>query len=319
MCTDTLEHTTCLFEQPWWLDAVAPGQWREVTIEKGGEVYARMVYGWRKRFGLTLCSNPPLAPTLGPWLRPTEGKYSTRLAMQHELLENLIQRLPSCDLFSQNLSSTVTNILPFHWRDYDHSLRYTYRLSDLSDPERLWHGFSESCRRAIRKATRMVTVKEDLSMPDFYKVFEKTWSRQGRQPNLRLELLERLDQAFRTRGSGKILHAEDPQGNVHAAICLVWDERSAFYLAGGADPEFRGSGAHSLLMWSAIQLASEVSRAFDFEGSMSQQIERFFRSFGAQQTVFVNVRKISRRLAALTAGKDFAQSCLGGKRLRWFF
>ena len=315
----TCAHTNCLFEQPWWLEAVAPGRWREVVVKKGGEIFARMPYVPRRKLGLTLSTNPPLTPTLGPWLRGTEGKYGTQLAMQHELIGELIEQLPGCDLFSQNLSSDLTNILPFHWRGYDHSVRYTYRLNSLHDLDQIEHGFSEACRRSIRKAKRQLTVQDTLTIDEFYRVVEKTWLRQGMTPNVGYELLDQLDEACRRRRQGKIFHAEDASGNVHAAVYIVWDDRSAYYLLGGSDPQFRSSGAHSLVMWNAIQFASEETRVFDFEGSMNQHIERFFRSFGPRQTAFINVRKISRRLEALTALKQLAEACLGGRRIRWFF
>ena len=315
----TCQHTNCLFEQPWWLDAVAPGKWREIVVERGGQVFARMTYCSRKKLALQLSTNPPLTPTLGPWLRATEGKYATRLAMQHELIGELIEQLPNFDWFSQNLSSDLTNVLPFHWRGYDHSVRYTYRLPNLHQLDQVERGFSEACRRSIRKADRQLTVESSLPIDEFYRVVEKTWSRQGLTPNVGYDLLAGLDNACRRRGQSKIFHAEDASGNVHAAVYIVWDERSAYYLLGGADPQFRSSGAHSLVMWNAIQFAAQVTQAFDFEGSMNPTIERFFRSFGPRQTAFINVSKISRRLRALTALKQLAESCLGGRRIRWFF
>jgi hypothetical protein len=61
---------------------------------------------------------------------------------------------------------------------------------------------------------------------------------------------------------------------------------------GGIDPAF-SSGAFSLLMWHAIQFASQVTTRFDFEGSMIESIERFFRSFGARQVPYLHVQKIN--------------------------
>lgn len=36
------ELTNCIFQKSWWLDAVAPGQWKSIEVEKGGEIFARM-------------------------------------------------------------------------------------------------------------------------------------------------------------------------------------------------------------------------------------------------------------------------------------
>ena len=62
--------------------------------------------------------------------------------------------------------------------------------------------------------------------------------------------------------------------------------QSAYDLMGGSDPSLRTSGAMSLLMWEAIKFAGQVTRRFDFEGSMLQPVERFFRAFGGRQVRF---------------------------------
>src|SRR5437016_6181953 len=49
-----------LFQQPWWLDAVAPGQWHTVTVRHGTEIAARLPYVLRKKLGLVLVTQPPL-------------------------------------------------------------------------------------------------------------------------------------------------------------------------------------------------------------------------------------------------------------------
>jgi hypothetical protein len=312
-----IPHTNCLFEQPWWLDGVAPGSWDAATVMRGGQVVARLPYVVRKRFGLCLATNPPLTPTLGPWIRPSEGKYATQLADHHELVNELIQQLPRCDLFAQSFPPGVGNSLPFHWNGYVPTIRYTYRIEDLSDLEVVWSDLTDACRRAIRKAQKHVAIREDLGIDAFYDVVGKTWDRQGLRTPFRREFLHRLDENCTRHSARRILHAEDAQSRVHAAIYVVYDERTAYYLVGGADPELRSSGAHSLLMWSAIQFASSVTRVFDFEGSMDKHVERFFRTFGARQTPLIHVRKNSRRMAALNAVVHLAEAA-SGRRIKWF-
>src|SRR6185436_4750407 len=46
------DETTCanaIFQQPWWLDAVAPGRWGESTVERGGRIVARLPFVVRGR------------------------------------------------------------------------------------------------------------------------------------------------------------------------------------------------------------------------------------------------------------------------------
>ena len=47
----------------------------------------------------------------------------------------------------------------------------------------------------------------------------------------------------------------------------------------------------SLCMWEAIKFASTVTKKFDFEGSMIESVERFFRAFGAVQKPYIHITK----------------------------
>ena len=85
-----------------------------------------------------------------------------------------------------------------------------------------------------------------------------------------------------------------------SAIYIVWDANSAYYLLGGSDPNFRSSGANSLLLWEAIKFASGVTKRFDFEGSMIEPIERYFRGFGATQKPYLSISKTTLRYRTYT-------------------
>jgi hypothetical protein len=98
-----------------------------------------------------------------------------------------------------------------------------------------------------------------------------------------------------------MLFAVDEADRLHAVAYGVWDEQGAYYLLGGGDPELRNSGATSLLLWELILRAREVTDVFDFEGSMIEPLERFFRSFGARQTPYLYVSRESARGSAALA------------------
>jgi hypothetical protein len=59
-----------IFQYPWGLDAVAPNQWNEVKVIKGGEVIARLPYVIEKKKGFTRITMLPLTQTLGPCMSP---------------------------------------------------------------------------------------------------------------------------------------------------------------------------------------------------------------------------------------------------------
>jgi hypothetical protein len=84
----------------------------------------------------------------------------------------------------------------------------------------------------------------------------------------------------------------------------VWDRNVSYYLMSGADPRFRSSCAGSMLIWEAVKYAATVSECFDFEGSMIESVEHFFRGFGARQVPFFQLSKSSRRMRFLMAARQ---------------
>lgn len=294
-----------IFQQPWWLDAVAPGHWEAVTVERDGRVVARLPYVMRGRRRLRVLTMPPLTQTLGPWVERSTAKPAEALSAEHELLAALESSLPPADAFVQHFSPTMLNALPFYWAGYRLELHYTYRLEGLESEEALWDGLRGNIRREIRKARKRVEVRDDLDLDRFHAIWAKTFARQGMPVPVSLAGLERLDAACAARGARALLCARDEAGRVHAVSYVVWDRHAAFYLLGGGDPELRTSGAGSLLMWESIMRAREVTDVFDFEGSMLRPVERFFRAFGGRQTPYLRVsraRARARIALALRAG-----------------
>lgn len=132
-----------------------------------------------------------------------------------------------------------------------------------------------------------------------------TFERQGRSIPYNKDVVKRIDDACSLGNARKIIGVQDLNGILHAAIYIIWDRNSAYYLMGGSDPKLRNSGAFSLCMWEAIKFAATVSSRFDFEGSMLEPIERFFRHFGARQVPYFNVTYRSKFLKRLNAIKIF--------------
>jgi antitoxin (DNA-binding transcriptional repressor) of toxin-antitoxin stability system len=297
-----------LFQQPWWLDAVAPGAWSEVSVTEDGRVVARLPYVRKTRYGLTMLGQPPLTHTLGPWIEPYDGKPTTALAREEALLGELIERLPPADRFLQAFSPELLDALPFHWAGSEIAVRYTYRLDDLTSEERLWEGLDSATRGTIRKARRTVEIRTDLGLDVAYELAVKTYARQGLGVPFSKSLLERIDAACAPRGARQLLFAVDAKGVVHAGTYAVFDRDAAYGIVSGGDPAVRSSGAGLLLIWEAVTRAASSTSVFDFGGSMLRPVERIFRGFGARQTPYLLVSRHSRRLRALLALKQLGEA-----------
>jgi hypothetical protein len=285
------------FSRPWWLDAVCGvDNWNVVLVEKSGHICASLPYYQPRPNHLAM---PPLTQTMGPWIRRSTAKYARQLAQQKDILTQLIDQLPAFDSFQQNFHYSISNWLPFYWKGFNQTTRYTYVLEKLVDPDAIWNGFLDNIRSDIRKARKIVSIKSDLNIEAFLDLNALTFQRQGRELPYNRDLVRRLDIACSEQHARRIFYAQDDDGLLHAAVYLVWDENSAYYLMGGGNPGLRNSGATSLCMWKAIQFASRVTRKFDFEGSMIESVERYFRAFGAKQIPYFSISKNNSKLAIM--------------------
>src|SRR5689334_2152569 len=111
MSDERIAEVNSLFQQPWWLEAIAPGQWGAAEVRDSGKLIARFPYVIQRRYGLTLLHMPPLTQTLGPWISCSTGKYEAQLSREHALLEEMIAALPRFDSFRQSFHYSVTNWL----------------------------------------------------------------------------------------------------------------------------------------------------------------------------------------------------------------
>lgn len=281
-----------IFEEDWWWDAVAPNGWQAITIQnKEGKTIARMPYFVKKRKGFKFMTMPPFTQTCGPWIAPNKGKLSANLAIEKDILYAIISKLPQISNVDIVLDSTRSYILPFKWQNFRYEPRFSYVISDLSNTEEVFKNFASSIKSDIRKAEKTLTIHETQDIHILIELQNKTFERQNRTNPCSVKLLERLHKACMEHNTSKLLYSKDIDGNIHSAAYFVYDAERCYYLFSGADPKLRKSGSGSLLLWEGIKFASKVSKVFDFEGSNIEDIERFFRRFGAEPIVNYRIYK----------------------------
>lgn len=288
-----LDCTNDLYEQPWWLDLVAEGRWRTVEVKKDEEIVGRMPYVLEKGF----CGNRVVMPiqtqTLGPWVKRENGIPGNKeLAHEKEIIEQLLEQLPRHYYLKLMLDSRNRYVLPYYWQGYKLIPRYSYRIKDLSDIEKVYENFGKKTKRHIKHAKNKVEVKFDYDFERLYKVLQLTYQNQNRKYKVSSDVLKRITDQCEQRGNGKMISAIDVDGNLHSCAYFIYDHNVCYYFKGGSDPRYRSSGAATLLLWEGIKMAASVSREFDFEGSMVEGIENFFRDFGGELVTYYEIQKI---------------------------
>ncbi|MBD1399625.1 methicillin resistance protein [Pelovirga terrestris] len=288
------EQSLPVWNKDWWLDAVCGDDWQVLTVEKGGEIFAALPYVVTKgKFGLRLIKMPKLTQTLGVWAKyPDDQKYLTRISYEKEIYTNIIEQLEALDVayFHQNFSHKVTNWLPFMWKGYEQTTRYTYIIDDLTDIDVIFKNFNSCRRQSIRKAEKTLKVGFDLSSEDFYNHHMTSLEKKGKSINYKYNFFKKMYDLSYENNSGKTLYCYDNNNNIHAAVFLIMDRESTYALIGSVDIEFT-SGGSDLLIFEAIKYASKKTKMFDFEGSVIENIEMSYRNFGGKQVPYFSITK----------------------------
>ncbi len=289
-----------IFSKDWWLDSVCgDNNWDVVLVEKNNKIIATLPFYVKKRNILNIITMPQLTQYMGVYIKyHPDQKYERKLSYEIKILNELIDQLPKVDIFFQNFHYSITNWLPFYWKGYEQTVRYTYVIEDLTDLNQVFDNINSNYRNRIKKSQKLVEVKINMDIEDFYKINMMTFDRQNIEHPYSLEFLKTHDKYLFENNAREIFYAIDEKQQIHSALYLTWDNNSSYVHLAGENPELRRSSAGSLLLWEAIKYTKEVLKLnkIDFEGSMIEGVERVRRGFGAIQKPYFRISKINSRL-----------------------
>lgn len=296
------ETTIPIFSRAWWMDAVCgEDNWDVLLVEKGNECVASLPYYFKKNYGFTAITQPPLTQTNGIWIKyPPNQTYSSRLSYEKEVMTDIINQLQTLnvDYYNQNFHYSITNWQPFYWRGFTQTTYYTYVIPYINaiNLDDLFSKFSRAKRRNIKRAESILNVKMGLGAREFYDNHRMTLEKQGKKISYSFNIFKRIYDATLQRGYGHTIYAVDNNQEIHSALFVIWDENSAYDLISTIDPDFRDSGSASLLIREIIKYVSTKTTHFDFEGSMIEGVANSFRQFSTIQKPYFNISFMSRRM-----------------------
>lgn len=260
-----------LFSHYQWL-ALFPYDWDVVEFEN---YFLAIVI--QKRYGFNVIRNPHFSPYLS--LIPKQNIYiDNNIALDKSKIITTIQKETGVKNISLEFHPSQTEFIKTNENKRTHIL-------DLREEE-ISKNYKPSLTRQIKKAEKKLSV----ALSDDFKIVEKlqklSLARQNKKYTMPEGLGEKLFSYCAQEDKGKLLIASENK-NIHAALWIVYDKYYAYYLFGGSDPQFLGSGAMGLLLHHALQFCkSKELHFFDFEGSMEPSIARFFKTFNAKEQAY---------------------------------
>ena len=283
-----------VFMQCWWLDAVCDA-WDVAMTLKGDQVTGVWPYSIEEKWSIAFRRNPRLTPYLGPHIfYPSDIKESNKDSHEHDVIEQLIAKLPDADVWRLAQYPGLKQAGLFRHYGLKIEVQQTFLLS-LTEPEdTLFHDFKEPLRRNIRAAEKEITISADPScIQELYDFQKATLFRKRVNQLHTLEDMQRLLKPCLEHNQGTLWVARK-EGVVQAVIWNVWDDKCSYYFMGAKNPEVDNYRAMSALLWYAMREAKQRGNIlFDMEGSMDPGVERFFRNFRGKRELYLVLRKES--------------------------
>jgi Acetyltransferase (GNAT) domain len=271
--------TPTIFHEDWWLNAATNGGYEVAEVSLGDKVVGRLPYFRKKFYGMNWGALPTLTHFLGPAVDEGPGNINTRFIRHLEITRELIEKLPPASYTRIKCHHAVRDVIPFQEQKFKTTVQFTWEIHP-QPKETLWENIRDKRRGAIRRGEKAVKVSQLDDPAAFIRFYAANLGTKGIQSNIDLPIATRIIEECLARQRGKILAATDIKtGAIHACVFYAWDSRAAYYIMTTRTPE-SSNGAIALLVWHAMQDASERQLIFDFDGLATPGSIMFYAGFG---------------------------------------
>lgn len=284
-----------IFHKPWWMDAMCGADnWDVYLVGEGNDIKASFVYELTESEGVKSIHRSLLTQNSGLWIK-YQNNLSTvsRQKYEEKIVDEICDFIESLGLakYDQQFNYAYQNYMPFFWRRYTSQVKYTYVIEDTSDMNAVRERYPSKLKNQLRKAVGLLKVQEIDDREEFYRVNKLTFDRQEIQIPYTYEQFVTLYEACRERNCCKLLAAYGEDGRTQSVAMIVWDDDSVYYLLNGTDPEYKQYQGNLLLIDRCIEIAGELERKFDFEGSVIKAVNHCFREFAGTPMPYFRITK----------------------------
>jgi hypothetical protein len=304
-----------IFHESWWLDLATNREWQSALVLSRGEVVGEMPYAISKKGIWRVCTQPPLTRSLGPIVKAGKKRTSHDWRDRHEVTEDLIAQLPRCARIHQILDWRVSEALAFTAWGFSVSVHFTIQISPDRTGTDVWEAMRPNTRNLIRRAAERMTVREISDIDEFAAFYEGNLLRR-RSENIYGGVMRKLIEEAVRRKAGVLLGAYENDHSLTAAIALVWDNMTMYYLLSSRSGSAHG-GAISLLLWFAMRIARKRNLVFDFDGIGSPGILKFLAGFGGTLAQRLEVERLRVDYAAMRAVRRGVSTARRGGYTNW--
>ena len=284
-----------LFNSPAWLSVYASHALvRCAILNNNNEIIGCFVYYQFKKSLFTFVISPPYTPHIDLFYINPAASVVGKNTFNKEVSDTLADYISElkCQYLSLNLPGHISDTQPFIWKGFNSRTRFTYLIDLGLTSEQLWDNLSSEKRKSINKAEKDgLEIRESREYDRIYELVINSLDRNQKAKNTGIIKSILFDFANQDNSFAFMAYANHKP--IAATFCVRYGD-SALYLFGGSDAERSHHGAGVSCMWHSILKSKSLGlRHFDFEGSMNESIERYFREFGGQLKPYFCIEKMS--------------------------
>jgi len=283
---DKRKWDVCINESPngivyalsWYLNIVA-GEWDGLIEDDYVSVFPVFP---GKKFGIRYSVQPAWAQQL--------GLFSTQLITAEKSLQFINQAVKHFGWFEMNLNSFQQ--LPADIHQFKLKENNNYLLSLIYTYEQIASGYSENLRRNLKKNRAGLNVIPSVSHEELVSMF-----RSGRGKNIHVlkdycyQSLIRLIYHARSIGIANIYGVTDETNTLLGGAVFLSIKNRSVLIFSAISEEGRNRSAMHILIDDYISQNCSKEIILDFEGSNDENLARFYKSFGAQNSPYFTVTK----------------------------
>ena len=261
-----------IYAYSWYLDCVCD-DW-DVLVKDDYE--AVMPLPKRKKFGIHYVYLPPWTQQLGVF---------SRNRIENKLINYFINSIPKKFGF---INTHLNAANPF--QSNDSITRSNYELLLHKEYNEIIKGYSKGRKSSISKAKKYsLQIVEDYNYLEIKKLFQDNIGNQLTIKKSDYDRLDKLLQITTTKNYIKSIAILKGDMLVGGAFFLI-DKPRITYLISAVNKLGRETQAMSLLIDEMIKKFSNSQYILDFEGSEIEELAFFFKSYGAINNVYTEIK-----------------------------
>ena len=254
----------------WFLDIVAP-DWQGIVV---GDYEYVMPLAVASKWGITYAYQPVFAQQHGIF-PPAPSELSFAML---ELVRKKF-RLVDISLNSFNLN---------HNELFEVEERKNYLLNLNKPYTDLAENYSNGGKNNLKKAIKLNTVLNTISVADFLKITAETKGYHKKHPSLRL--LKQLTSVSLSQGFGSIYGAYSANNQLTGAAFFLKSGNRYIYLSSCSTEEGKKNNSMFSIIDTFIANHANEPAILDFEGSNIPGIAYFFGCFGAKPETYLHLK-----------------------------